>query len=634
MNILSNFYHGLSGLARTVKDGVVSRFRGKKAEVVRHPVRQMKESTPGSFDTHAGIRQMTERNLSGFDTQQGSVANKGYLLAKELSDQSLSAHKVSSIELPPRFPFVEVKEENKKPQESPSRARKILTALMPGNAALPEGSDISVKRARRGQTRRLRKGLQTIKRETGLDVSIRNFDNQAAHLRDFLTGNGATPGYQEIKVFFDQVKSVMAKADSLPGLIKLAVTEYMVVLSDLGQAAQFKALGQRQQLAEHFLPGHDGFKAHCLRRNLDPDSALSLQYLNQFQGKLMGWQDDQGHWHPGLVEDLELSSMPALRNRLEAELEAFINQIGGVIPQPSHTAPLTHDQLQKEVAQLYGKHGIKDLPNKQQNPITHSSAELNPGLKSATRYQVRPSGNLQNHPAVPLEKARVHHWVFEQLLSDYQKTHAEIDQKLWQSQTTLKSQLIDIDESQFHPEQDHDEPNPSTQHSPSEALDEAQKHFNALHKRKRNTQFPPLPTLILRNSKGTRIDSDFMKKPELDDPDFTLHVVRCQTEDYKQINQVLLNTPGFESKEALDQFKDTMRSFRNHCYQYAIGAALPSKVFSENDTKLLINCRQRINSAMETLLANPETGDTAAAFHYLRMQEAVLENFLKMNDLL
>ena len=599
MNILTSVYQGLSGFARTVKDGVVSKFRGKKTEVVKHPVRKM-----------------TERNASGFDSLQGPVASKGYLLAKELSDQSLPAHKVSSVELPPRFPFIEAREESKTSPEPSSRARKILTALMPGNSAVPEGSDISLKRAKRWQTRRLRKGLQTIKRETGLDVSIRNFDHQAAILRDFLTGNGAAPGYYEIKAFCDDVKSVMARADTLPGLIKLTVTEYMVVLSDLGQAAQLKALGQRQQLAERFLPGHDGFhdgfKAHCLRKNIDPNYALNLHYLNQFQGKLMGWQDEQGYWHQGLVDSLELSSMQALRDRLETELEAFIVQIGGTASEAP--TPLNHNQLQAEVARLYAKHGVKDLPNKKHNPMTESSAERHPALLSTNKYQIQPFGNLKTHAVVQLEKARLHHWVFEQQLTDLRAEHSRIDHELVLLEQELKQIMT----------QRRDTP---------EALEDIQARNQQLHKRKANLRSPPLPTLVLRNSRGASIDSDFIKKPELDDPTLTMHVDRCQIDDYKQINRELLRTPGFENKEALDQFKDTMRSFRNHCYQYAIGATLPSRVFSENDTQLLMDCRQRINSAMETMLANPETGDTTVAFHYLRMQEAVLEKFLKMNGI-
>ncbi|WP_062267894.1 hypothetical protein [Endozoicomonas arenosclerae] len=597
MHILTSVYHGLSGIARTVKDGVVSRFRGKKAEVVKHPVRKM-----------------TERSPTGSDTQQGSVASKGYLLAKELSDQALPAHKVSSLELPPRFPYVETREESQTPQESPSRARKILTALMPGNASVPKDSDISLKRAKRWQTRRLRKGLQTIKRETGLEVSIRNFDHQAAKLRDFLTGSGVPPDYHEIKAFCDDVQSVMAQADSLPGLVKLAVTEYMVVLSDLGQAAQSKAQEQRQQLAERFLPGHDGFKAHCLRNNIDPNTFLSLQALNQFQGKIMGWQDEQGFWHQGLVDSLELSSMQALKDKLEAELEGFIDQIGRDIPESRRpSTPLNQDQLQAEVARLYAKHGVKDLPNKQQNPIAQSSAEQHPILQSATKYQVQPFGHIDQREVVSLEKGRLHHWVFEQQLADLKAQHQRLDDELDSFQ------------------QEHSEAAYQRRNTP-EFLEHMQERHRQLHKRKANIPFAPLPTLVLRNSKGASIDSDFIKKSELDEPGLTLHVDRCQIDDYKQINRELLRTPGFESKEALDQFKDTMRSFRNQCYQYAIGATLPSRVFSENDTQLLMDCRQRINTAMETMLANPETGDTTVAFHYLRMQEAVLEKFLKMNS--
>ncbi|WP_422474531.1 hypothetical protein [Endozoicomonas sp. ALB032] len=561
MHILSSVYHGLSGFARTVKDNVVSRFQGKKTEVVKHPVRKM-----------------TGKKTSGSDYRQRPVISKGYLLAKKLSDQSLSAHMVSGVELPPRFPYVETPKENQTFPEPSSRARRILTALMPGNNAVPEDSNISFKQAKRLQIRRLRKGLQTIRRETGMDVSIRDFDHQAAKLTDFLTGNGATPDYQDIKFFCDTVISVMEKADSLPHLIKLAVTEYMFVLSDLGQAAQLKTLEKRQQLAKRFLPGQDGFRAHCLRRNVDPDSVLNLHDLKQFQGKLMGWQDRLGHRHQGLVESLELSSMEALTERLKAELEIFIDKIEGVAPEPEKTATkFNHDQMQAEVMRLYAQHGVGDLPDRQPNPMLTSAAEQHPVLQSATQYQVQPSGKLQNHSVTPLEKARLHHWVFEQQLADVRANHE-----------------LDTPEQVF------------------------------------NIPTYPLPTLVLRNSRGARIDSDFMKKPELDETAFTMHVVHCETEDVRQIDQALLNTPGFASKEVLDRFKETMNSFTRQCYQYAIGTSLPSKVFSENDTHLINDSRQRINSAMETLLANPEA-DTTTAFHYLRMQEAVLENFLKMN---
>ncbi|WOG26292.1 hypothetical protein [Endozoicomonas sp. 8E] len=563
MHILSSVYHGLSGFARTVKDNVVSRFRGKKTEVVKHPVRKM-----------------TGKKASSSDSRHRPVTSKGFLLAKKLSDQSLPAHKVSGVELPPRFPYVETPNENQTFSEPSSRARRILTALMPGNNAVPEDSNISFKQAKRWQIRRLRKGLQTIKRETGLNVSIRNFDHQAAKLTDFLTGNGATPGYQDIKFFCDTVTNVMEKADSLPRLVKLAVTEYMFVLSDLGQAAQLKALEKRQQLAKRFLPGQDGFKAHCLRRNIDPDSALNLHDLKQFQEKLMGWHEPRGQWHQGLVESLELSSMEALTERLKAELEIFIDKIEGDAPEPGKAATIyNNEQIQAEVSRLYAQHGVGDLPDRQPNPMVTSAAEQHPVLQSATQYQVQPSGNLQNHSVTPLEKARLHHWVFEQQLADVRASHE-----------------FDAPEQVF------------------------------------NIPTYPLPTLVLRNSRGVRIDSDFMKNPELDEPAFTMHVVHCDKEDVRQIDQALLNTPGFESKEILDRFKDTMQSFTHQCYQYAIGTSLPSKVFSENDTHLIHDSRQRINSAMETLLANPEA-DTTTAFHYLRMQEAVLENFLKMNGM-
>ncbi|WP_257279984.1 MULTISPECIES: hypothetical protein [unclassified Endozoicomonas] len=609
MRILGSVYHGLSGLARTVKDEVLARFRGKKTEVVEHPVRKMTEKSSHASDT----RPLANKSPAA---SENPVASKGYLLAKKLTDQSLPAHKVSSVELPPRFPYIDIPEENQSASEPPSRTRKILTALMPGSSPVPENSDISLKKTKRWQTRRLRKGLQTIKRETGLEVSIRSFDDQAAVLRDFLTGKRATLGYHEIKVFCDDVKSVMTNAGSLPGLIKLAVTKYMIVLSDLGQAAQLKSLGQRrQQLAERFLPGHDGFRAHCLRRNIDPDLPLNLHDIRRFQEKLMGWQDELGHWHRGLIESPELSSMEALKDRLKVELESFIDKMESAAPEAAQApASLSHEQLQAEITRLYDQHGIKDLPGRQQNAMEQSVAEQHPVLQSATQYQVQPSGNLQNHTVTSLEKARLHRWVFEQQLADLRVRNDRLDHDL----EAVEQELRRVTEQR---------------QDTSKAIQDIQARKQKLQRRKAKIPHSPLPTVILRDSKGAQIDSDFMKKPELDERSINLHVVRCQPEVYRQINNALLNTTAFENDKALNQFKDTMRSFRNQCYQYAIGAKLPSKILSENDTQLITNSRQRINSAMETLLANPETADTTTAFHFLRMQEAILDNFLKMNGM-
>ncbi|WP_252179219.1 hypothetical protein [Endozoicomonas sp. 4G] len=610
MRILSSVYQGLSGLARTVKDGVLSRFRGKKTEVVKDPVRQMTEQS----SSEAGTRPVANESLRAKKkpkpvVHKSPAANKGYLLAKELSDQSLPAHKVSSVELPPRVPYVDTTEENQTP---PSRTRKLLTALMPGNSPLPENSEISIKKAKRLQTRRLRKGLQSIKRATGLEVSIPGFDDQAATLRDFLTGNGGTPGYDQIKTFCDSVKSVMENTGPLPGLIRLAVTEYMLVLSDLGEAAQLKALGQRQQLTERFLPGHDGFKAHCLHRGIDPVSAFNLKDIRQFQEKLVGWRDKQGDWHPGLVENPELSHIEALKEQLKVELEAFIDKVVSVAPEAA-TASSNQEPLQAEVDRLYDQHGIKTLPDRQQNPMAQSVAEQHPVLQSATQYRVQLSGNLQSHAAVPLAKARMHHWVFEQHLADLKTRHDRLDHDL----AALEQELSQVTER--------------GRETPQAVKEKAIEDIETLHKRQARMLHSPLPTLILRDSKGIRIDSDFINKPELDDQAISLHVLRCQPEHYRQINQALLNTPGFESQEVLNQFKNTMRSFRSECYQYAIGAKLPGKVFSENDTQLVKDSRQRINRAMESLLANSEVDDTTTAFHYLRMQEVVLDNFLTMN---